>query len=523
MEDMRDHFRNDGEESMENPTKGKECHDAEDDKDGKEGEQAHNEELKEKEENHAGEAEDASTEGKGDTEKGEAAEVVDLTVQDTVSVEAETEHPPKTKEQQYSCSYTPPYYVPDFSATSGSEKRSGKSKGGAGLVALVLSLSLLVSVLGGGIGYSLMQQVDHLAAVVGESNDDVSGNGTDGTVTIIKNDGSIKVNEVVGSTGYSNLNVSEVVALVADSVVEITTSERVLNGSYVTSGAGSGVIFGTIDREGYVGSLVITNNHVIEGADGITVRLTNGKEYSATLIVEGDADYDIAVLAIQVTGLPQAKLGSSANLIVGEEVVAIGNPLGELGGTVTNGILSALDRKVLVGGRRMTLLQTNAAINPGNSGGGLFNMAGELIGIVNAKQSETGIEGLGFAIPIDVAYKAAKDMIDYGYVTGKLKLGFETEVHTETFTVTNGQNYRFTLPAGIYVSETTNAELKKYDRIVSMNGVQINDISDYYFAIDQLKEGDSLTVLVSRLSGSTFISSFVEVTVTLTVSFTKVP
>ena len=93
--------------------------------------------------------------------------------------------------------------------------------------------------------------------------------------------------------------------------------------------------------------------------------------------------------------------------------------------SVTNGIISALDRKVIVEGHRMTLLQTNAAINPGNSGGGLFNMAGELIGIVNAKQSETGIEGLGFAIPIDVAYAAAKDLINYGYVMGKLKLDFE--------------------------------------------------------------------------------------------------
>ena len=521
MKDMQDSSRNDKDKStLNDQAEEMEIHDTKNDQANQEGEQNHNEKSREKEKTPVGEAETTETKETPDTKEREAAENDPL---NEVTASSSNE-----SVKQYSYSYTPPYYAPHFStspqATSKKEKGNGLR---GGFVALILVLSLLISVVGGGIGYAIVQHVDQLLGVVGDSNENnPSGDGAseDGTITIIKNDGSIKVNEVVGSTGYSNLTVSEVVALVADSVVEITTAQRVLNGSYVTSGAGSGVIIGSINRDGYSGSIVITNHHVIDGADGITVRLTNGKEYTATLIAEGDEDYDIAVLAIQATGLSAAKLGSSANLIVGEEVVAIGNPLGELGGTVTNGIISALDRQVIVEGHRMTLLQTNAAINPGNSGGGLFNMAGELIGIVNAKQSETGIEGLGFAIPIDVAYATAKDLIDYGYVTGKLKLDFEIGEKTESFQVSSQNSwYSYTLPAGIYILSSNVAELKAYDRIVSLNGVAIQSLSDYYGILDQLKEDDTLTIVVSRLNTSSYSSSFSEITVNLSVEFTKAP
>ena len=224
---------------------------------------------------------------------------------------------------------------------------------------------------------------------------------------VIKNDGSININEQVGSTGFGgDLSIAEVVEQVADTVVEITTTNVVTDrfyGQYVTSGAGSGVI---ISENGYI----ITNHHVIDGARSITVRLTDGSEFAATLI-GSNADKDIALLKISATGLRAAVLGSSEALVVGQEVVAIGNPLGSLGGTVTDGIISALDRTVVIDGHRMTLMQTNAAINPGNSGGGLFNRAGELIGIVNAKQADTGIEGLGFAIPIDVAWETVETIV----------------------------------------------------------------------------------------------------------------
>ena len=176
----------------------------------------------------------------------------------------------------------------------------------------------------------------------------------------------------------------QVAEAVTPTVVEIVTESisadtSFWGGGYITSGAGSGVI---ISADG----LIITNNHVVEGANTITVTTKDGTEYPAELIGT-DSESDIAVIKIDATDLPFALIGDSDELKVGQEVVAVGNPLGELGGTVTNGIISALSRDVNIEGTEMTLIQTNAAVNPGNSGGGLFNMYGELIGIVNAKST----------------------------------------------------------------------------------------------------------------------------------------
>lgn len=298
----------------------------------------------------------------------------------------------------------------------GRDGKKRKKRGiGTGLIVAIVSVCVVVSMLAPYVmGISLKLAADGitwLGNTLYNYYQTQTGGGDDSfdddEINVIKNDGSIDVNVEVGSTGNkANMTVSEVVKLVADSVVEITTSHVVTDRfyhQYVTSGAGSGVI---ISENGYI----ITNNHVIEGATDITVRLTDGRTFSARFI-GGDAKTDVAVIKIQTTGLTFAKMGSSKNLVVGQDVIAIGNPLGSLGGTVTDGIISALDRTVTVDGTQMTLMQTNAAINPGNSGGGLFDMAGQLIGIVNAKQSDTGIEGLGFAIPIDVAWASAERIL----------------------------------------------------------------------------------------------------------------
>lgn len=394
-----------------------------------------------------------------------------------------------TSGEGFSCSYTPPYYVPSFTVVEEKKKKSKQRTWSRAGIAILLTLCLFTTFVAGGMTMLWLGKVPMPTAT-----------NTPSDMTVIKNDGSIKVNEKVGSTGYNNLSVSGVVALVAESVVEITTTQvqtDAIIGNYVKSGAGSGVLV-DVGGNGYI----ITNNHVIEGASQIVVRLTDGTEHVAVSL-GGDADFDIAVLKINATGLPYATLGSSASLTVGEEVVAIGNPLGELGGTVTNGIISALDRSVTVDGHRMTLLQTNAAINPGNSGGGLFNMAGELIGIVNAKQSETGIEGLGFAIPIDIAWKAAEDIIQYGYVTGKPDYGFDAVVYASDFHLVEGWN-RYLYPAGIYVENSRHDSLKEWDRIVSINGVTINSTSDFLNLIDQMTIGDVMEMTVSRRDGTTF-------------------
>lgn len=415
-----------------------------------------------------------------------------------------TEESPKC-----SCSYTPPYYVPNFTQSGevSAAVPESKKKGIPIWVPILVAACLIISFVIGGFSGYFFSRYRILKAPGGLKNG----------VTIIKNDGSIKVNEQNGSTGYSNLSVSEVVDLVADSVVEITTSHVQTDffyQSYIVSGAGSGVIVGEDSENG--ASYIITNHHVIENSESIVVRLTTGDEFEAE-VVGSDAETDIAILRISALGLTHAILGKSENLQVGEEVVAIGNPLGELGGTVTDGIISALDRKVVIDGHRMTLLQTNTAINPGNSGGGLFNMAGELIGIVNAKQAETGIEGLGFAIPIDVAYDVAKDLMDYGYVVGRLNLGFAVVEKPNQFLVNN----IYTFKPGIYVSSSQHKNLEEYDRILSVNGKEIRQMSDFYHEIDRLQDGDTLTLVVSRMVN--FRGTFTEVRVDVPISFTKAP
>lgn len=297
----------------------------------------------------------------------------------------------------------------------------------------------------------------------------------------------------------STLSISEIAATNEDSVVEITTEVVSTNGrmgQYVSEGAGSGVI---VSEDGYI----VTNNHVIEGASKITVRLNNGAEYIATLVGR-DSKTDLAVVKIDETELNSVVFGDSDELIVGELAVAIGNPLGELGGTVTEGIISALDRSIEIDGESMTLLQTSAAINPGNSGGGLFNQYGELIGIVNAKSSGSGIEGLGFAIPINTAEDIIEQIIEYGYVQGRIDLGVTFIDISDSMTALR---YRLT-STGVYVQSidsststtTTNASanLKVGDRIISIDGVEVDTAAEIKVLLEDYKVGDQLIIQVER-------------------------
>ena len=196
------------------------------------------------------------------------------------------------------------------------------------------------------------------------------------------------------SSGKKTLTIPEIASKASNSVVEIYT-ESVVRGiflrQYVVEGSGSGVI---IKSDGHI----VTSNHVIDGARKITVRMKDGTEYPATIIGQ-DSNNDLAVVKVDAKGLSAATYGDSGKLAVGELAVAIGNPLGKLGGSVTEGIISALGRNIEINGQTLNLLQTSAAINPGNSGGGLFNSSGELIGVVNSKSGGTYVEGIGFAIP----------------------------------------------------------------------------------------------------------------------------
>ncbi len=308
------------------------------------------------------------------------------------------------------------------------------------------------------------------------------------------------VDSVSTSSDGSELSYADVEALTGDSVVAITTEYQSMGlWSYVTSGAGSGVV---MSADGYI----ITNNHVVAGssssryADKITVVLKNGEEYEAE-IVGGDAGSDIAVIKIKPESeLTSAVFADSDKLAVGEEVVAIGNPLGTLSGTTTNGIISALAREIEVDGVDMKLLQTNAAINPGNSGGGLFNMNGELIGIVNAKSSGTGIEGLGFAIPSNDALDKATQLIERGEVTSnaKSKIGITT---VDIFTREMAQKYGVNT-YGVYVAaleEGYNEDvLRVGDRLLAINEAEITAGSDVVNTVAESEPGTVLKFILYR-------------------------
>ena len=296
---------------------------------------------------------------------------------------------------------------------------------------------------------------------------------------------------VSNNTNKGSLSVAEVAAKAADSVVEINTetvSSSFYGGQRVSQSAGSGVI---LSADGYI----VTNNHVVAGADSITVRTRDGKSYAANL-VGTDPDTDLAVLKIEASGLTPAVLGSSDDLVVGETAVAIGNPLGELGGTVTSGIISALSREVTIDNQTMTLLQTNAAINPGNSGGGLFNSNGGLVGVVNAKYAKEGVEGLGFAIPINTAKPVIEQLISQGYVSGRVDTGFTPIDLTDEATA---MQYRVSR-TGVYVYEvTTNTDgFQSGDLLLSIDGKDIDSMSDYNAALQGRSVGDQLAVVVLR-------------------------
>ena len=302
-------------------------------------------------------------------------------------------------------------------------------------------------------------------------------------------------------------SITAVVEKAADTVVEITTSSVVsgpLMQQYVTEGAGSGVII-------TAGGVIVTNNHVIEGADEIIVKTRTGLEYTATLIATDELS-DIAVIKIEVEGLKAATFGNSDQLKVGQTAIAIGNPLGSLGGTVTEGIISATGRRIYVEGTPMTLLQTTAAINPGNSGGGLFNLDGELIGIVNAKMSEEGIEGLGFAIPSNKALAAVTDLLEQGYVTGRPDYGFQVMEITDRLTALEyGVSY-----SGVYVMKLgANApdSVKVLDYIVSIDGVSVTDVSSFKSALYSSEIGDTAEMVIARKDSKTGIYAKTEISV----------
>ena len=300
-----------------------------------------------------------------------------------------------------------------------------------------------------------------------------------------KNQGSIKGDgySLTGATG-SPMTVDEIVEQNLDTVVQIRTesvSSDFWVGEYVTEGAGSGVI---IKDNGYI----VTNNHVIDGASTIYVTLSNKKEYQAKLIGK-DAENDLAVLKINANGLPAATYGNSDELTVGNLSVIIGNPLGKLGGTVTAGIISSLDRQITLDGQPMTLLQTDASVNPGNSGGAMFDQYGHLVGIVVAKSSGSDVEGLGFAIPINKAADIISQLMKNGKAVSTTGYSGMTYAQTETGSIVIVKvNEEFAQKAGF----------KPNDMVLAIDDTVIDSMDTLTTTIKTHKIGDTVTYTIGR-------------------------
>ena len=302
---------------------------------------------------------------------------------------------------------------------------------------------------------------------------------------------------VAGSTDGTSMSVQQIASVVSPSVVAITTeqmssSQTWFGGYYVQSGAGSGVI---ISQDGYI----LTCAHVVSGATSVKVQL-NGSDasYDATVVGQ-DSTSDIAVLKIDATGLTPAVIGDSDALAVGEVAVAVGNPLGTLSNTVTDGIVSALNRQVTVQDNDMTLIQTDASISPGNSGGGLFNGNGELIGIVNAKSSYSEAEGIGFAIPINTAMEIGQQLIESGSVA-RPALGVKIVDVTDAQTA----QQLGVSTMGVYVVEVTKGSgaeaggVQAGDRVLAVDDTAVSDTSALKNYLKDKSVGDTVALQVER-------------------------
>ena len=300
-----------------------------------------------------------------------------------------------------------------------------------------------------------------------------------------------------GSTDGSAMTMQQIASVASPSVVAITTeqmssSQTWFGGYYVQSGAGSGII---ISQDGYI----LTCAHVVSGATSVKVQLNGSDEtYDATIVGE-DSTSDIAVLKIEATGLTPAVIGDSDKLAVGETTVAVGNPLGTLSNTVTQGIVSALNRQVTVEDNDMTLIQTDTSISPGNSGGGLFNANGELIGVVNAKSSYSEAEGIGFAIPINTAMDIAQQLIENGTVARPV-LGVSI---LDISDASAAQQYGVSA-MGVYVADVTKgggaeaAGVQRGDRIIAVDDTAVSSTSTVKSYLAGKEVGDTVSLQVER-------------------------
>ena len=312
----------------------------------------------------------------------------------------------------------------------------------------------------------------------------------------------VKAGTVASFSENNQFSKAQIVEMSAPSVVGIDTITTATTNSfwygygqsYEIPGSGSGVI---LTEDGYIATCA----HVVEGAKSVKVTLNDDTSYDAA-VVGTDSKNDIAIIKIDAKDLTPAVVGDSETLTVGSEVIAIGNPLGELRGTATAGIISAVNRTIEVEGQAMTLIQTDAAISPGNSGGGLFDATGKLIGIVNAKVNDSQAEGLGFAIPVNSVVDEISDLLNYGYVTGRPYLGVSTQDVTlrsrdRMWYYSDGTRCVL-VEKVISGSAAEQAGIQSGDLILKLEDEQITSGDSLSSAISAYKPGDKATITIQR-------------------------
>ena len=295
--------------------------------------------------------------------------------------------------------------------------------------------------------------------------------------------------------------------------------------AYESESSGSGIIIGKTDTE----LLMVTNNHVVSGAQDLSVGFVD--ERVAEAAVKGtDADHDIAVIAVKLSDLSEdtlsairvIEIGSSSNLEVGEQVVAIGNALG-YGQSVTTGIVSALNREVTIDNTTNTLIQTDAAINPGNSGGALLNMSGQLVGINSAKYSDTSVEGMGYAIPVDDVVDIIENLMNRQVRTEKAAEGEQGFLGISGQDVTSEVSQAYDMPKGVYItsvetgSAAERAGLQKGDIITKFDGTSVSALADLKEQIAYYKTGEQVEITYSTQENG----QYVEKTATVTLGQSK--
>ena len=356
-----------------------------------------------------------------------------------------------------------------------------KNRMGLKITALALVCALLGGAVGGGAVWALGG---------GLSKNETSINVSSRPAT------QVSIQQVDGKTAMTD---AEVYAANVNSVVSINTTgtsgTNFFGQPVQTASAGSGFI---LTKDGYI----VTNYHVVKDADTVKVTMYNGDEYEAKY-VGGDEDYDIAVIKVEAADLQPVTLGDSESLNVGDHVLAVGNPLGELTFSMSGGMVSCVDRAINVDGTPFNMIQTDASINPGNSGGPLFNQYGEVVGIVSAKYSSyssEAVEGLGFAIPINDVVAMIQDIMTNGYITNKPYLGITGGTMTEQMAA----QYRYDVTSGVFVysveegSAAEKAGLKMGDVITKVDDNDIRSMDDLTVVKKKYAAGDTSTLTVYR-------------------------